>query len=150
MTKYKMLPLIALLASSFAVANEVKVFKFSEDEIPTTFDTVQAGTTYSNTIVTAVYDTLYEYKYLKRPFELKPDLAVGMPTVSEDGLTYTIKIKPNVHFIDDPAFKKGKGREVLASDFVYSIKRHFDPANRSQGAWVWACLLIRSHSDSPA
>lgn len=142
MAKYRMLALALAVASSFANADDMKVFKFSEDGAPTTFDTVQSGTTYSNTIVTAVYDTLYEYKYLKQPFELKPNLATSLPKVSEDGLTYTITIKPGVHFIDDPAFKDGKGREVVASDFVYSIKRHFDPANRSQGAWVWAGKIV--------
>lgn len=101
MAKYRMLALALAVASSFANADDMKVFKFSEDGAPTTFDTVQSGTTYSNTIVTAVYDTLYEYKYLKQPFELKPNLATSLPKVSEDGLTYTITIKPGVHFIDD-------------------------------------------------
>ncbi|MEI8631278.1 ABC transporter substrate-binding protein [Vibrio sp. PP-XX7] len=142
MNKVKLLPLAAMIAASFATAGEMKVFKFSEDGTPTTFDTAQSGTTYSNTIVTAVYDTLYEYKYLKTPYELKPNLAAAMPQISDDGLTYTIKIKPGVHFIDDPAFKNGKGREVVASDFVYSLERHFDPANRSQGAWLWTGKFV--------
>ena len=133
-----LLPLAAIIAASCAHAGETKVFKFSDNGAPNTFDPVQSGTTYSNEIVTAVYDTLYEYKYLKRPYELEPNLADGMPTVSNHGLTYTIKIKQGVHFIDDDAFKNGKGREVTAQDFVYSIKRHYDPKNRSQGAWVWA------------
>ncbi|UXI02397.1 ABC transporter substrate-binding protein [Photobacterium sp. TY1-4] len=142
MKKFTMLPLAALVASSLAMAEDIKVFKFSEDGTPTTFDPVQSGTTYANTVTTAVYDTLYEYKYLKSPFELKPNLAVDMPQVSEDGLTYTIKLKQGVKFIDDPAFEGGKGREVTAEDFVYSIKRHFDAENRSQGSWLWAGKIV--------
>lgn len=142
MKKFTMLPLAALVVSSFAMADDIKVFKFSEDGTPTTFDPVQSGTTYANTVTTAVYDTLYEYKYLKSPFELKPNLAVDMPQVSEDGLTYTIKLKQGVKFIDDPAFEGGKGREVTAGDFVYSIKRHFDVKNRSQGAWLWSGKIV--------
>jgi oligopeptide transport system substrate-binding protein len=42
-----------------------------------------------------------------------------------------------VHFIDDPAFAGGIGRELVAADIAYSIKRHFDPATRSQAAWKW-------------
>jgi ABC-type transport system substrate-binding protein len=42
-----------------------------------------------------------------------------------------------VYFIDDPAFANGLGRELRAQDFIYSIKRHFDPAMRAQGAWLW-------------
>ncbi|MEZ9470667.1 ABC transporter substrate-binding protein [Vibrio lentus] len=142
MSKFRLLPSAMLVASSFAVADDAKVFKYSDSGTPTSFDTTQAGTSYSNTIVTAVYDTLYEYKYLKVPFELKTNLAVALPEVSDDGLTYTIKIKQGVKYSDDEAFKGGKGREVVASDFVYSIKRHFDPKNRSQGAWLWAGKIV--------
>ncbi|MGF1761917.1 ABC transporter substrate-binding protein [Aliivibrio kagoshimensis] len=138
MNKFTLIPLAALIASSVAVADETKVFKFSDNGAPTTFDTTQAGTMYATTIVTAVYDTLYEYKYLTMPFELKPNLAVALPEVSEDGLTYTIKIKQGVMYADDPAFADGKGREVVADDFVYSLKRHFDKKNRSQGSWLWS------------
>ncbi|PSW07172.1 ABC transporter substrate-binding protein [Photobacterium lipolyticum] len=142
MKKFTLLPLAALMASSLAMAEDIKVFKFSDDGQPTNFDPVQSGTTYTNTVTTAVYDTLYEYKYLKSPYELKPNLAVDMPQVSEDGLTYTIKIKQGVKFVDDPAFTDGKGREVTADDFVYSMKRHFDPKNRSQGAWLWSDKIV--------
>ena len=100
MSKFRLLPLAMLVASSFAIADDAKVFKYSDNGTPTSFDTTQAGTTYSNTIVTAVYDTLYEYKYLKVPFELKPNLAVALPEVSDDGLTYTIKIKQGVKYSD--------------------------------------------------
>jgi len=89
-----------------------------------------------------IYDTLYRYKYLARPYEIVPNLAVAMPEVSEDGLTYTFKIKKGVFYADDAAFPKGKGREVFAEDFVYSIKRHFDVANRSQGSWLWDGKII--------
>src|SRR5690606_32718194 len=88
------------------------------------------------------YDRLYEYKYLKVPYELKRNLAADFPDISKDGLTYTIKIKKGVRFADDPAFAGGKGREVTADDFVYSIRRHFDPATRSRGAWLWQGKIV--------
>ena len=120
----------------------LKVYRHSEDGSPTALDPVQAATTYSNLVVVNVYDTLYTYKYFKRPYELKPNLATSLPTVSDDGLTYTFKIKPGVEYTDDEAFPDGKGREVVAEDFVYSIKRHFDPANRSQGSWLWTNKIV--------
>ncbi|BBM83398.1 ABC transporter substrate-binding protein [Candidatus Uabimicrobium amorphum] len=125
-----------------------KVYWHSEDGAPTKLDPIESATTYANRITTAVYDTLYEYKYLKRhPYELKPNLAANMPEISEDGLVYTIKIKEGVKFIDDACFKtkenpKGKGREVVAADFVYSLKRHFDPKNSSQGSWLWRGRIV--------
>lgn len=99
-------------------------------------DPVNAGDTYSAGEIARVYEGLLEYHYLKRPFELQPNLAEAMPTVSEDGLTYTFKIKKGVMFHDNAAFKNGKGRELKASDFVYSIKRMADKKNISTGWWL--------------
>ncbi|MDH3588527.1 MAG: ABC transporter substrate-binding protein [Gammaproteobacteria bacterium] len=118
-------------------ATTQKIYRHSMDQAPNKIDPTQAATVYSNFVILNVYDTLYAYKYLARPYTLKTNLATDLPKVSDDGLTYTISIKPGVHFTDDPSFPDGRGREVVAEDFVYSIKRHFDPASLSQGAWVW-------------
>jgi ABC-type transport system substrate-binding protein len=117
--------------------NGLKVYRHSMDSAPTSLDPVQSSNIYANYVVLNAYDTLYAYKYLARPYALKPSLAVDFPEVSEDGLVYTIRIKEGVFFADDPAFPDGTGREVTAADFVYSIKRHFDASSRSQGAWLW-------------
>jgi oligopeptide transport system substrate-binding protein len=114
-----------------------KVFRYSLDSAPTSLDPVRAGTLYANQIVVNLYDTLYVYKYLQRPYELKPSLAEALPEISADGLVYTFRLRPGVLFANDPAFPEGKGRELTAADFVYSIKRHFDPATKPAGAWLW-------------
>lgn len=107
-------------------------------EDPHGLDPVQAGDTLSGGIVAQIYDSLYEYHYLKRPYELKPCLAESMPDVSADGLTYTIRVRKGAYFQDDPCFVEtgGKGREVTAEDFVYSIKRLADQGNRPRGFWL--------------
>ena len=79
---------------------------------------------------------LLEYHYLKRPYTLRPNLAEAMPLVSKDGLTYTFKIRKGVVFQDDTAFEGGKGRELVAADFVYSIKRLADPKLQALGWWI--------------
>ncbi len=107
------------------------------DEAPTTLDPVQGANVYANFVIVNAYDTLYSYKYLARPYELKPNLAADFPTISADNLVYTFRLKKGVHFVDDPAFPGGRGREVVADDLIYSIKRHFDPKNQPQGAWLW-------------
>ena len=107
------------------------------DDAPISLDPVRSSTLYSKFIVVNAYDTLFRYKYLARPYELTANLAESMPHISADGLVYIIRIKQGVHFIDDPAFAQQKGRELTAEDVVYSIKRHFDPASKSQGAWLW-------------
>ena len=118
------------------------VYRHSMDGAPTGLDPAQASTIYANFLVVNLYDTLYRYKYLARPYLLEPNLAEDLPQVSADGLIYTIRIKPGVRFIDDPAFAQARGRVVEAGDFVYSIKRHFDPEMRAQGAWLWAGKIV--------
>ncbi len=125
-----------------AGGSRISVYRHAMDGAPTNLDPAQASTVYSNFFAVNLYDTLYRYKYLARPYELEPNLAEGLPQVSDDGLIYTIRIKPGVHFIDDPAFDEGKGRAVTAQDFVYSIKRHFDPEVRSTGSWLWAGRIV--------
>lgn len=122
--------------------DRLKVYRHSEDQSPTTIDPVQAATIYTNIAVINLYDTLYRYKYLERPYAVAPNVAESLPDVSEDGLTYTIKIKPGNFFVDDPSFEDGVGRELVAEDFVYSIKRHFDPDLRPQGAWLWQGRIV--------
>lgn len=83
------------------------------------------------------YETLYQYNYLKRPYVLEPSLAASMPEFSKDGLTVTIPIKQGVRFQDDPCFENGKGRELVAEDFIFEIKRIADPKVTSEGWFLF-------------
>ncbi len=100
------------------------------------FDPNQASDRYSGNEVARIYEGLLQFHYLKRPYELVPNLAESMPEVSSDGLTYTFKIKKGVMFHDNACFPNGKGRELTAEDFVYSIKRMADPREQSKGWWL--------------
>src|SRR5690606_11378245 len=101
------------------------------------FDPILASDRYSGLEVGKVYEGLFEFHPLKRPYELIPNLAAAHPLVSKDGLTYTFKIKSGVLFHDSPAFPEGKGRELVAEDFVYSIKRLADPRLQAKGWWLF-------------
>ena len=133
-----------VLALSVALIAEPKekVLRYALEGAPITLDPVQASTRYTNRMLGVLYDTLYEYKYIKRPYELKPNLAESLPVISKDGLTYTIKLKKGIRFVDDPAFLGGKGREMTAADFVYSLKRHFDPKMLPEGEWLWKDRIV--------
>ena len=78
---------------------------------------------YSIMVGSQIFETLYQYHFLKRPYEIVPLLAEEMSEISDDLLTYTIRIKKGVFYQDDECFDGGKGRELRASDFVYSLKR---------------------------
>lgn len=96
-----------------------------------TLDPAVSTSAYSVSMMHEVYDSLLEYHYLKRPFELVPNLVQDMPRLSEDGRVYTFVLKPGVFFHDDPCFSYGKGRELIAEDVVYSLKRLADPSVKS-------------------
>lgn len=103
---------------------------------PGSLDPVRGSTTYDNQATSLVYETLLQYKYLKRPLELEPLLATAMPEVSEDGLVYTFALKQGVLFHDDPCFEGGKGREMTAHDVVYSWKRIADKNIGTKNWWL--------------
>lgn len=100
------------------------------------FDPIMADDLYSGREIAKIYESLLTYHWLKMPYELIPNLAEAMPEVSKDGITYTFKIKPGTLFQDDAAFPNGKGREIEAADFVYSIKRLADSKNQASGWWI--------------
>src|SRR3954468_11838380 len=63
--------------------------------------------------------------------KLIPSLAENF-TVSDDGLTYTFKLKKGVKFTN--------GRELKAADVKYSIERAVDPKTQGPGAGFFAAI----------
>lgn len=100
------------------------------------FDPVDAGDVESAEQISRVFEGLLEYDYLVRPYRVVPRLAEALPAITADNLMYTFQLKKGVRFSDDPCFPGGKGREVTADDFVYSLKRVLDPKLESQGSWI--------------
>ena len=124
-----------------AKAPALKVYRHSMDGVPITLDPAKSADVYTGYLVVNIFDTLYAYKYLQRPYTLKPNLATAMPQVSDDGKVYTISIKPGVMFHPHAAFADGQ-REVKASDVVYSITRIFDPNAKSSGKWLFRNKIV--------
>ncbi len=62
--------------------------------------------------------------------------------ISDDGLTYTFHLRRDVCFHDDPLFENGKGRPVIAADFVYSFNRIVDEKLASPGAWIFSNVAL--------
>ncbi|MCX6112416.1 MAG: ABC transporter substrate-binding protein, partial [Proteobacteria bacterium] len=117
--------IISLSSCSKNNKDEENTLNVYSAEVVPGVDPITISDRYSHAVARQIYEGLYEYHYLKYPFTISPVLADGLPEVSKDGLTYTIKLKHGVFFADDPCFKdnKGKGRELVAQDFIYSIKR---------------------------
>lgn len=136
MSYFSALCLVLLVGCTKKRDLSIKELQLSVPQKVKGMDPIYANDRYSSNEIARVYEGLLEYHYLKRPYTLVPNLAAEMPIVSKDGLTYTFKIRPGVFFHDDPAFPNGKGRELVAEDFVYSIKRLADPKLQSTGWWV--------------
>lgn len=116
-------------ASAPAAARKVLRYAFLVAE--TGFDPVRISDLYSRICTAHLYEALYRFDHLARsPAKVVPHVADGMPEVSDDFRTWTIRIRQGVLFHDDPVFK-GRPRELVAQDFVYSFKRFFDPAFNS-------------------
>lgn len=101
------------------------------------FDPAKAADVASALAIQRVYEGLLQVSYLDRPYRLEPLLATALPERSEDGLRYTFHIRPDIYFSDDPCFAGGRGRELTAEDFVYSIKRIADQKVASTGWWAF-------------
>src|SRR5438552_2614953 len=129
------------LAGAVAAADMSKVLHVVFVAPENGFDPQATGDLYSNYVNREIFDPLYRYDYLARPYKVVPNTASALPEISVDGLTWTMKVKPGIYFTDDPAFK-GKKRELTAADYVYSWKRLLDPRLRSINAQIFEDRLI--------
>jgi peptide/nickel transport system substrate-binding protein len=96
----------------------------------TGFSPGQAGDLYSNRVIAHIFEPLLGYDPLTMPVRLVPQTAAALPEVSADFKTWTVRLQRGIRFADDPAFK-GKPRELIAADVVYTFKRIYDPATKS-------------------
>ncbi|MCK5226216.1 MAG: ABC transporter substrate-binding protein [Planctomycetes bacterium] len=122
-------------------ANEVVLYSVLPTKIRG-LDPGDIGDVYSSLIAAQSFECLYQYHYLKRPYELIPQLAEGMPDVSDDGLVYTIKLKKGVYFSNDVCFENGKTRELTAEDFVFAWKRIADIKYLSKNWWIFDNKIV--------
>jgi ABC-type transport system substrate-binding protein len=112
-----------------------KVLRYAFRIAETSFDPAQITDLYSRTVAAGIFEAPLEYEYLAKPARMRVNTAAAMPEVSADFKTFTFRIKPGIYFADDPAFK-GVKRELVAEDYVYSLKRHFDPRWKSGNLYI--------------
>src|SRR5947209_17408418 len=81
-----------------------KVFRYAFPIAETGFDPPQLSDLYSRIVTANIFEALYSYDFLARPVKIVPQLADGMPQVSPDFRTYTVKVRRGIYFAGDPAF----------------------------------------------
>ena len=90
----------------------------------------QVGYDWQNwSVIKSIFDGLMDYK--PGTTELEPDLAESY-TVSEDGLTYTFKLRDGVKFHN--------GRTMTSADVKYSFERAVNPATQSPGGGYFGMI----------
>ncbi len=121
--------------------NSRKIVNATINSEVTTIDPHKSYDAVSNTIVYQMYETLFQYHYLKRPYALEPLLAKELPTISSDGLTYTIKIKDNIFYHNQNKFFKSP-RKVISEDILNSFKRVAFKGTDAKGWWLFKDKIV--------
>ena len=86
-------------------------------------DPAQSNEVFSGNLLYNLGDRLYDYE--EGSATLKPKLATALPTVSEDGLTYTIPLRKGVKFHDGEPFN--------AKAMAFSLQRFVDNGGNPSG-----------------
>ena len=131
--------LLGLIAGAHA-ADPSKILRVATFDIDT-LDPQQFSDDPSFQVVMALFEPAFEWDYLSKTPKLTPLTAAGPAEITENGKVWTIRLKHGILFTDDPAFK-GKPRELVADDYVYSYKRWLDPNLRRGGPPVLTDLII--------
>ena len=119
------------LAGARPVMSDGSTLHLALSGAETSFDPAQVDSnSYSIRVIAQIFEAPLCYDYLARPVRLLPCTAVALPEISADARRMTLRIRPGIFFADDPAFD-GRQRELVAADYVYAIKRFFDPALKS-------------------
>lgn len=103
--------------------NTGSIFKYNEMAGITSLDPAAARTIENIWVVNQLYNGLVE---MSDDLHIQPSIAKSWE-ISTDGLTYTFHLNTAVVFHDHTVFANSKGRNVTATDFVYSFNRLLDP-----------------------
>jgi ABC-type transport system substrate-binding protein len=113
----------------------------------TTLDPPQTNSDNNTSVLLAqILEAPLCFDYLARPVGLALATAAAMPEVSADGRTFTVRLQSGIFFADDPAFK-GRPRELVAQDYVYSLKRYYDPRYNSSDLYLFESLKLPGLSE---
>lgn len=133
------LPFLCLLLSIYACMDRIEnrqdktVFRYNEASGISSLDPAYARGQADVWACHQLYNGLLQ---MDDSLQIKPCIASSY-SISEDGLTYRFILRKDVYFHDNAVFDKGRGRKVVASDFVFSFNRILDPSITSPGTWVF-------------
>lgn len=119
--------------SKFPDENQKTVFRYNESAGITSLDPAFARNQANIWAVNQLFGGLVQ---LDDSLRVRPSIAHSWE-ISPDGLVYKFHLRNDVLFHNSEVFPTGKGRLVIAPDFVYSFTRVTNSTIASPGAWVF-------------
>ncbi len=117
------------------------VFKYNQPTNITSLDPAFAKSQNNIWAIDHLYNRLIE---LDEDLNVTPSIAKSW-TISDDGLTYTFKLREDVYFHKNECFVDKEQRRVNAEDVKYSFERIISKDLNSPGSWIFAGK-IRNHN----
>ncbi len=99
----------------------------------------------SQYMVANFYDTLLQYSYKKRPYQLETAMLLQMPTTNEKLTEYKFKLRDDLYFSKNICFGKKhnkKARKLTAKDVKYTILRLADSRQYSPLFWMFRGQIV--------
>jgi peptide/nickel transport system substrate-binding protein len=106
------------------------------------FSTLHPPTSYESSsaqLGSHVYETLTGYD--SETLELIPLLASDWE-VNESSTEFTLTLREDVFFHDDPCFPEGKGRELTVDDVIYCFKVLCSNSPLNESAWLFTDKIV--------
>ena len=103
-----------------------------------TLDPALADDLASRNMAGALFDTLLEYDYLARPYQLKPSMLKKMPEAKNGNRSFVCTLRDDLYFVPDKCFGSNdlQFRKVRSSDVVFSLLRIADGSLHSPVYWL--------------
>lgn len=129
---------VGMLASCGTTTNDPNnvdlryVFRYNESGGVSSLDPAMSSNVENIWAISQVFNGLVQ---LDDSLDVVPCIAKSWE-VSEDGMEYTFQLRNDVYFHDHELFPDGKGRKVVANDFVQSFFRIINPDVMSPGSYL--------------
>ncbi len=121
-----------------------KFFRYNESGEITSLDPASAKRVENIWAVNQMFNGLVQ---LDDNLQIVPCIAKSW-TISDSGRTYTFHLRNDVFFHDHPFFPNGKGRKVVAQDFVLSLFRLMDMDEEQSAKYLFSNIARDDRSDN--
>ena len=139
-------PLLGNAAASAPAASTPRTLRVAFNFAESGFDPPRVGDQSSIRVIAHIFEPPLSYDPLARPAVLVPLTAARLPEVSADFRRFVVTLQRGILFADDPAFG-GRPRELVAADYVYTLKRYYDPAIRTEHLYTFENAKILGLSE---